>query len=68
MDNYFQQIFLKISCSQEDNSIFGCPHSFLGCRGQKQCCMPVGQRPMVLEQDRKKYEKAVFIWPGWPTG
>ena len=37
MDNYFQNIFPKISGSQEDNqiSIFGCPHSFFGCRGHK---------------------------------
>ena len=35
MNNYFQNIFPKISGSQEDNkiSIFGCPHSFSGRRG-----------------------------------
>ena len=35
MDKYSQNIFPKISGSQEDNqiSIFGCPHSFFGCRG-----------------------------------
>ena len=34
-DNYFQNIFPKISGSQEDNqiSIFSCPHSFFGRRG-----------------------------------
>ena len=37
MDNYFQNIFPKISGSQEDNqiSIFDCPHSFLGRRGHE---------------------------------
>ena len=37
MDNYFQNIFPKISGSQEDNqiSIFGCPHSFFGHRGHE---------------------------------
>ena len=37
MDNYFQNIFPKISGSQEDNqiSIFGCPHSFFGRRGHE---------------------------------
>ena len=35
MDNYFQNISPKISGSREDNqnSIFGCPHSFFGRRG-----------------------------------
>ena len=35
MENYFQNIFPKISGSQEDNqiSIFGCPHSFFGRQG-----------------------------------
>ena len=35
MNNYFQNIFPKISGSQEDNqiSIFGCPHSIFGPRG-----------------------------------
>ena len=33
MDNHFQIIFPKISGSQEDNQIFGCPHSFFGRRG-----------------------------------
>ena len=45
MDNYFQNIFPKISGSQEDNqiSIFGCPHSFLGRRGHENTrfCYPV---------------------------
>ena len=37
MENYFQNIFPKISGSQEDNqiSIFGCPHSFFGGLGHK---------------------------------
>ena len=37
MDNYFQNIFPKISGSQEDNkiSIFGCSHSFSGRRGHE---------------------------------
>ena len=37
MYNYFQNIFPKISGSQEDNqiSIFGCPHSFFGRRGHE---------------------------------
>ena len=37
MDNYFQNIFPKVSGSQEDNqiSIFGCPHSVFGRRGHK---------------------------------
>ena len=37
MDNYFQNIFPKISGSQEDNQIsnFGCPHSFFGRRGHE---------------------------------
>ena len=37
MENYFQNIFPKISGSQEDNqiSIFGCPHSFFGRQGHK---------------------------------
>ena len=36
-ENYFQNIFPKISGSQEDNqiSIFGCPHSFFGRRGHE---------------------------------
>ena len=35
--NYFQNIFPKISGSQEDKqiSIFGCPHSFFGRRGHE---------------------------------
>ena len=37
MDNYFQNIFPKISGSQEDKqiSIFGCPHSIFGSRGHE---------------------------------
>ena len=37
MDNYFQNIFPKISGSQEDNQIsnFGCPHSSFGRRGHE---------------------------------
>ena len=37
MDNYFQNIFSKISGSQEDNHIliFGCPHSIFGRRGHE---------------------------------
>ena len=43
---YFQNIFQKISGSQEDNqiSIFGCPHSFFGHRGHEdtQILLPCG--------------------------
>ena len=37
MDNYFQNIFKKISGSQEDNHFlsFGCHHSFSGHRGHE---------------------------------
>ena len=37
MENHFQNIFPKISGSQEDNqiSIFGCPHSIFGRRGHE---------------------------------
>ena len=37
MDNYFQNIFPKISGSQEDNQIsnFSCPHSSFGGRGHE---------------------------------
>ena len=37
IDNYFQNIFPKISGSQEENqiSIFGCPHSNFGRQGHE---------------------------------
>ena len=53
MDNYFQKEFQKISRSQEDNqiSIFGCPHSIFGRRGQEdtQILLPWGVFYLIAE-------------------
>ena len=62
MDNYFQNIFPKISRSQEDNqiSIFGCPHSFFGRRGHEDTQILLPWLGMTLYLDRSQ---STMIYP-----